>query len=899
MRPLKKSESVFRFSRIGIRSSRATAAGLRALAAGAAAACAVATEAHAHGFGQRYDLPLPLSLYLTGTAAAVVVSFVIVGLFVREAPPAQVRPRANPSAARLGIWLGHPAVAAVLKLTALALFLITVCAGLIGNPDPYRNIAPTMVWIIFWVGFAYVSAFIGNLWPLINPWRTLFQAAEWLSGRIAGRSLSLDLPYPAALSVWPAFVLLLGFSWLELVYPAPAVPLSIAAFALGYSVLTFAGMVMFGENWLRHGEVFTLVFGILARFAPVQQASPHAPWTLRAPGAGLIDAEFVSTSMMALVLLILSSVLYDGALGTPEWSAVESAMAAGFPAWGDAALLLIRTLGLVAFWLVFFGAYLAVSFAMGLAVGGRLQGAEIARGFALTLVPIAIGYHVAHYLTYLLVQGQYIIPLMSDPFGRGWNLFGTAGYRVDIGMIGARFAWYTAVSAILAGHIAAVYLAHVKALQLWPSRRVALSSQVPLTALMVVYTFVSLSILAEPIAEYRTAPALPLEASSAPVAVPEDAVLPEPGSGRLQRLGAGKMARQKLTYRMLGSAFHDGSKTSAADILYAFMFAYRWGSPAAGEEAHYDPAIDAATAVMRARLVGLRMIGVDTASKSIRFGDFEYVRELLVAEVYTTTPPIDPEQDAIVAPPWSTLPWHVLVLMEEAVNRGYAAFSQQEAARRGVEWLDPVRSDTLKQKLAALVDTFARDGYRPAILAPLVSAEDARKRWAALAAFYQTHDHFLVTNGPYRIQTWSADGVVLDVFRDLTYPLGVGSFDSYAIPRRGYVTKVDRKGDQMTLFGDIELVMKFSRSYDIVRQPLQSVALDMIKRSAPQLRYLVTDPEGRTVLAGQADVGDDRAFHLDLGRLPPGRFTLAAEIAVNGNVMNTEIKRIALVMPGS
>jgi hypothetical protein len=560
-----------------IRARRAASAALRALATGAAAACGAASEAGAHGFGQRYDLPLPLSLYLTGTAAAVVVSFVIVGLFVREAPPAQARAHADLRAARLGNWLGHPAPAAALKLAALALFVVTVSAGLIGNPDPYRNIAPTMVWIIFWVGFAYVSAFIGNLWPLINPWRTLFQAGEWLSRRIAGRGLSLDQPYPPALGVWPAFVLLLGFSWIELVYPAPAVPANIAAFALCYSVLTFAGMIAFGETWLRHGEVFTLVFGILARFAPMQQTGPYARWTLRAPGAGLIDAESVSASMMALVLLVLSSVLYDGALGTPEWSAVENALAAYLPGWGDAAFLLIRTLGLVAFWLVFFGAYVAVSFAMGLAVEGQLQGAEIARGFALTLVPIAIGYHVAHYLTYLLVQGQYIIPLLSDPFGRGWNLFGTAGYRVDIGMIGARFAWYAAISAILLGHIAAVCLAHVKALRLLPSRGAALRSQVPLTALMVVYTFVSLSILAEPIAEYRTAPAQPLEAGGEPIAVPEDAVLPEPGSGRLQPVGPGKMARQKLTYRMLGSAFHDGSKTGAADILYAFMFAYRWG----------------------------------------------------------------------------------------------------------------------------------------------------------------------------------------------------------------------------------------------------------------------------------------------------------------------------------
>ena len=129
--------------------------------------------------------------------------------------------------------------------------------------------------------------------------------------------------------------------------------------------------------------------------------------------------------------------------------------------------------------------------------------------WALTLVPIAIGYHLAHYFTVLLIQGQYIIPLASDPFGFGWNLFGTAGYRVDIAIVDARFAWFTAVTAILIGHIAAVYLAHVKAMQVLDTRGAALRSQIPLTALMVVYTFVSLSILAEPIVE-RRAPAQPV-----------------------------------------------------------------------------------------------------------------------------------------------------------------------------------------------------------------------------------------------------------------------------------------------------------------------------------------------------------------------------------------------------
>src|SRR5439155_774745 len=320
---------------------------------------------------------------------------------------------------------------------------------------------------------------------------------------------------------------------------------------------------------------------------------------------------------------------------------------------------------------------------------------EMAQGFVLTLVPIAIAYHLAHYLIYLLTQGQYIIILVSDPFGFGWDLFGTAGYRVDIAIVGARFAWYVAVISIVVGHIAAVYLADVRAHQILGDRVAAVRAQVPLTALMVVYTVISLSILSEPIIE-RRAPAKPTAALPEATSIPADAVLPEPGTGRLRPVGPGQSARLKLSYRVLGSGFHDGTRTEEADLLYAYMFAYRW--------AVQDPAIAAASAPLRQRLRAVRVTGVDTAAKSFRVADVNFIRELFLVDVYADMPPGDPEQDAVFAPPWSTLPWHLIVLMEEAVARGGAAFSQEEAARRGVEWLDPVRSGALETRLGELVD---------------------------------------------------------------------------------------------------------------------------------------------------------------------------------------------------
>src|SRR5438445_7486930 len=185
----------------------------RVLRTGAALAgcCIIASPSAAHGFGQRYDLPLPLSFYLFGTAAAVVLSFVVVALFARHTPGARGYPRIDLGA--------YPALAALLKLIAAFLFILAVTAGFIGDQDPYFNIAPTLVWILWWVGLATVSAFLGDLWGFAKPLRSLFDMADRVYRRLTGRSgLALNLPYPEALGVWPAVGLLFAVSWVELVF---------------------------------------------------------------------------------------------------------------------------------------------------------------------------------------------------------------------------------------------------------------------------------------------------------------------------------------------------------------------------------------------------------------------------------------------------------------------------------------------------------------------------------------------------------------------------------------------------------------------------------------------------------------------------------------------------------
>src|SRR5229473_5591246 len=324
------------------------------IALGFAGCFALASPAAAHGFGQRYDLPPPLSLYLLGTAAAVVLSFVVVAMFARHTPGARGYPRIDLGA--------YPALAASLKLIAAGLFILTVAAGFIGDQDPYFNIAPTLVWIIWWVGLAIASAFLGDLWGLVNPWRSLFDMTDRVYRRLTGRpGLAWGLSYPKVLGVWPAVGLLFCVSWVELVFPRPAVPANITWLAVLYSLVTWGGMALFGSaTWVSRGEVFAIFFGLFARFAPTEK-SASGGLALRPFGAGLLDPAPAAASMVAFVLLVLAVVLYDGLLTTPEWAAAERWMIALMPALSPG---IVRTIGIVAFWGLFLVAFLAVSAAM-------------------------------------------------------------------------------------------------------------------------------------------------------------------------------------------------------------------------------------------------------------------------------------------------------------------------------------------------------------------------------------------------------------------------------------------------------------------------------------------------------------------------------------------------------
>ena len=500
-----------------------------------------ASPVYAHAFGQRYDLPIPLSYFIAGAAATVALSFAVIGIFLRGGSAEYSYPRFNLLALPTVTLTSH-IKALVARVLSVLLLLLVLATSLFGSDNPLTNLSPTFVWIIWWVGMGYISALFGNLWMLINPWKAIYECAEWLLQRAGMPFDRLRAngygggmrPYPASWDAMPALIAFLAFVWLENVYPGSIVPRYLGIIIIAYSLYTLGGMLLFGKHvWLRYGDPFAMLFGIFARFSPTEvrvvggnyaNCEPDgAPSTIsgrtgldcvdcyacfeRAPAerrqfnlrpwaAGLVPSDRVSWQTCAFVVLALAAVTFDGLQETTGWRGVQTI---GLRLLGPSGVSVIDTLGVVLIPLLFIGIYLLFCIGIRALSGEQASLAEVAGAYVFSLVPIALAYNMAHFLSLLLVQGQLIIPLASDPFGFGWDIFGSSGYRIDPTVISTKFAWIVSVGAIVVGHIISVYIAHTIAVRRAPSHALALRGQYPMLALMVFYTAVSLWIIAQPI----------------------------------------------------------------------------------------------------------------------------------------------------------------------------------------------------------------------------------------------------------------------------------------------------------------------------------------------------------------------------------------------------------------
>jgi hypothetical protein len=455
---------------------------LAALATALGVALLVPVAADAHGLVQRQQLPIPQWLFAWAAAAVLVISFFALAVLWPE-------PRLEKDN-----WRPLPAGRAIVSLPVqivcgfigVALLVITLLAGYIGSGTALDNWAPTFLLITFWVGLVFVSILFGDVYRAFSPFRAL------------GRLLpSLNRPYPERLGRWPAAAGLLIFTWIELVSGWGEDPAMLVTAALGYTVLMLAAQVYWGvETWTRYGEAFAVYYNMFARMSVFEVRGGVLGLRRLLGGLPRLDP---AAGTVAFVTVMIGTVTFDGLSQGQLWKDVSADVVDVLDGIGIGALTaskIASTFGLMLGVGIVAGFYrLGIEGAR--SVGGGLSFEKLLHGFIHTLVPIAAVYVAAHYLTFLIFEGQAIIYLGSDPFGQGWDLFGTVNSGIDYSVFPQKDTWYVQVAVVVIGHVCALALAHDRALTLYGDAKLAVRSQYWMLGVMVGFTSLALWLLAQ------------------------------------------------------------------------------------------------------------------------------------------------------------------------------------------------------------------------------------------------------------------------------------------------------------------------------------------------------------------------------------------------------------------
>ncbi|MFB6719302.1 hypothetical protein ACFCV3_04040 [Kribbella sp. NPDC056345] len=417
-----------------------------------------------HGIGGRGDLPVPLWLAIYSAGAAVAVSFFALAAFWS-------RPRfettGGTALARLTRLVDARLVRWSLKLAGLLALGLLIGAAWFGSDSPAENPAPTWLYVWIWVGIIPLSLLFGPIWRLANPLRTIASLVR----RTSYRRL------PDRIAYWPAVAGLAGFLWLELVYPDASEPIVVAAFVTVYAVVNVAAGIVYGPAWFGIGDAFEVYAEILARLSPLGRGA-DGRLVIRNPLAGLATMP-QRPGIVALLCLLLGSTAFDG---ISRWSAWTSRTA-------ELNHVVVYTGGLIVAVAIVTALFVLAARATGTADirPGAVGEAGLPGAFVHSLVPIAIGYAVAHYFSFAMFQGQEGVLLATDPFGRGWDLLGTSGMRIDYAFLGTGVIAGVQIGAIVLGHVLGVVSAHDRAAGLFRRRQLR-QAQYPMLAAMVAFT---------------------------------------------------------------------------------------------------------------------------------------------------------------------------------------------------------------------------------------------------------------------------------------------------------------------------------------------------------------------------------------------------------------------------
>jgi hypothetical protein len=468
-----------------IRRPLRTRAGLAALLTGSV--LALPDAASAHGIGGATDLAIPGWLFAWAATAVLILSFVALGV---------LWPKAKFEAMRSHVAFTLPRASEPLAAVAgLALTALVVVSALAGTTDTATNLAPTFVWVAFWVAVPLATVVVGDFYTALDPWRTAARVAG-AAWRALGRAPRTPHPYPAKVGRWPAAAGLAIIGWMELVWVQRDDPRALGAVILGYGAIQLAGMARYGiVAWRRHADPFAVYTYVLSHAAPVV-VGPDRRVALRTPLSGLPTLEAVPGTVGVMCALI-GTTSYDGlSRGTLWTKALPHLTSLG----GDLGLSiqltneLAGTIGLATALTLVASVYRVGVVGMRKMTRGATN-ATLGARFAHTLVPIAVAYVVAHYFSLIATQGQALAPLASDPLGDGSNFFGTASLTVNYALLSAGTIWAVQVIALVAGHVGGLILAHDRALTTYADHRRAVRSQRYMLVVMVGFTSLGLWLL--------------------------------------------------------------------------------------------------------------------------------------------------------------------------------------------------------------------------------------------------------------------------------------------------------------------------------------------------------------------------------------------------------------------
>lgn len=445
----------------------------------------LAGQALAHASQQSFVLLLPTGFYMVSGALSVAATVLLVSVLPDRAALALFRPLPL-----IRSWRPRGPV-----LTSTLAFLVLVALlviGMTGPHDPTRNPLPLAIWALWWVALVTLQGLLGNIWRWINPWTGPYALARrWLGLRPV-----LRLPRPVG--HWPGLISFLAFAAVLLAHPALADPDELAPMIASYWAIHFVGMVLFGPKWLRRCEGLTV---LLLNYATVAVLGKHAGrWRLGLPGWQIMARRAPGFGLAVFMVTMLAVGSFDGLHETFWWLGLLGINPMEFP--GRSAVVSQTLVGAAVVIVGLLAAFaITVRVGVGLAQAPERFG-EAFRTLAPAILPIALGYHFAHYMPSFLVDAQYLLRALSDPLSTGADWLNLGPFFVTTGFFNVqdtvRVIWLAQAGGVVIGHMVAILLSHGLAVRLFGTHRKAALSQIPLATFMVAYTLFGLWLLASP-----------------------------------------------------------------------------------------------------------------------------------------------------------------------------------------------------------------------------------------------------------------------------------------------------------------------------------------------------------------------------------------------------------------